>query len=261
MGLTDKVAVISGGNRGLGAPAAAALAAEGANVFLIARDEGTLKTVQADLESNHGVRAGILAFDITEDGACDKIIEAAMKQFGQVDIVVNAAGAARGGQFDTIKDQIWRDAFDLKFMGAVKLSRAALPHMQARRYGRIVNIIGMFGREPAKQALPASAVNGAFLALNKGLSQQYGTDGIFLNAVDPGPTRSERILRLFAEMAEANGTTPEELENGFLQQIPIGRLGEIDEVARIVAFLASDASGNVNGAVVTVDGGMTKGLF
>ena len=119
----------------------------------------------------------------------------------------------------------------------------------------------MFGREPAKQALPASAVNAAFMAINKGLSQQYGSDGIFVNAVDPGTTRSERIMTLFADMAKANNTTPEDLENGFRQQIPIGRLGEVDEFARVITFLASDASGNVNGTVVAIDGGMSKGLF
>ena len=133
--------------------------------------------------------------------------------------------------------------------------------MQAQKYGRIVNLIGMFGREPAKQALPASAVNAAFMAINKGMSQIYGGDGIFVNAVDPGTTRSQRILNLFENMAKVNNTTPEELENGFRQQIPIGRLGEMDEVARVVTFLASDASGNVNGTVLAVDGGMSKGLF
>jgi 3-oxoacyl-[acyl-carrier protein] reductase len=141
------------------------------------------------------------------------------------------------------------------------ISRAVIPHMQDRKYGRIVNVIGMFGREPAKQALPASAVNAAFMAINKGLSQQYGSDGIFVNAVDPGTTRSERIMTLFADMAKANNTTPEDLENGFRQQIPIGRLGEVDEFARVITFLASDASGNVNGTVVAIDGGMSKGLF
>ncbi|MBT5940134.1 MAG: SDR family oxidoreductase, partial [Rhodospirillaceae bacterium] len=149
----------------------------------------------------------------------------------------------------------------LNLTGTFLCTKQVYEGMRSRGYGRIVNIIGMFGREPAKQALPASAVNAAFMTINKGLSQEYGGDGIFVNAVDPGPTRSERILRLFADMAEANGTTPEELENGFRQQIPIGRLGEMEEVARIVTFLASDAAGNLNGTVIPVDGGMVKGIF
>jgi NAD(P)-dependent dehydrogenase (short-subunit alcohol dehydrogenase family) len=259
--LKDRVAVVSGGNKGLGAASAAALAAEGAKVFLTARNADDLKAVQAMIAAEHSVEVGWLAADITEGDAGERIIDAALAQFGQIDIVVNGAGAARGGLFPTIEDQVWRDAFELKFLGAVRLIRAVLPHMQARSYGRIVNIVGMFGREPARQAMPASAVNAAFLAINKGLSQEYGGDGIHVNAVDPGPTRSKRILRLFADMAKAKGTTPDELEAGFRRQIPIGRLGELDEVARIVAFLASEASGNINGAVVTVDGGMTKGLF
>jgi NAD(P)-dependent dehydrogenase (short-subunit alcohol dehydrogenase family) len=261
LGLKDKVAVISGGNKGLGAAAAMELAAEGAKIFLTARNEADLNNTATKIKEECSVEVGTFAADITVEDAGDNIVAAALEQFGQVDIVVNAAGAARGGVFLDIEDQIWRDAFDLKFMGAVRLCRAVIPHMQKQKYGRIVNIIGMFGREPAKQALPASAVNAAFMTLNKGLSQTYGGDGIFINAVDPGPTRSERILRLFADMAEANKTTPEELENGFRQKIPIGRLGEVEEVARVVTFLASDASGNVNGTVLAVDGGMTNGLF
>lgn len=261
LGLKDKVAIVSGGNKGLGAASASALAAEGAKLFLTARNEDDLATVQSEISAQSSVEVATLALDITDEGAGEKIVAGAVSEFGRVDIVVNAAGAARGGLFTEVEDQVWRDAFELKFLGAVKLIRAAIPQMQAQGYGRIVNIIGMFGREPAKQALPASAVNAAFMAINKGISQQYGGDGIFVNAVDPGPTRSERILRLFSDMADANNTTPEELENGFRQQIPIGRLGEMDEVARIVTFLASDAAGNVNGTVVAVDGGMSRGLF
>ena len=260
-GLKDRVAVVSGGNRGLGAAAAKALAAEGAKIFLSARSEDALDAVKSEIEKDHGVEAGALACDLTGGDAGERIIDAALSRFGRIDIVVNAAGAARGGVFWEIDDQVWRDAFELKFLGAVRLIRAVIPHMRERKSGRIVNIIGMFGREPASRALPASAVNAAFLAINKGLSEELGGDGIFVNAVDPGPTRSERIMGLFKDMAKADNTTPEEIEDGFRRRIPIGRLGEMDEVARVVAFLASDASGNINGAVVTVDGGMARGLF
>jgi NAD(P)-dependent dehydrogenase (short-subunit alcohol dehydrogenase family) len=261
MNLEGKTAIVSGGNKGLGAASAMALAAEGANLFLTARNADDLKNIADEITSTHDVKVGLLPVDITEENSGDKIVAAALEEFDRVDILVNAAGAARGGVFHDIDDQVWRDAFELKFLGAVKLSRAVIPHMQAQKYGRIVNLIGMFGREPAKQALPASSVNAAFMAVNKGMSQIYGGDGIFVNAVDPGPTRSQRILNLFEDMAKVNNTTPEELENGFRQQIPIGRLGEMDEVARVVTFLASDASGNVNGTVLAVDGGMAKGLF
>ncbi|MBT5570269.1 MAG: SDR family oxidoreductase, partial [Alphaproteobacteria bacterium] len=254
MNLEGKTAIVSGGNKGLGAASAMALAAEGANLFLTARNADDLKNIADEITSTHDVKVGLLPVDITEENSGDKIVAAALEEFDRVDILVNAAGAARGGVFHDIDDQVWRDAFELKFLGAVKLSRAVIPHMQAQKYGRIVNLIGMFGREPAKQALPASSVNAAFMAVNKGMSQIYGGDGIFVNAVDPGPTRSQRILNLFEDMAKVNNTTPEELENGFRQQIPIGRLGEMDEVARVVTFLASDASGNVNGTVLAVDG-------
>jgi NAD(P)-dependent dehydrogenase (short-subunit alcohol dehydrogenase family) len=161
----------------------------------------------------------------------------------------------------SIEDSTWRDGFELKFLGAAKLSRAVIPHMKKQKGSQIVNVIGMFGREPAKQALPASAVNAAFMAINKGLAQQYGGDGIIVNAVDPGPTKSTRLMNLFGDMAKAANIKPEKLENGFRQQILIGRLGEVDEVTRVVALLASDASGNVNSTCIAIDGGMTKGIF
>ena len=261
LNLKDKIAIVSGGNKGLGAASAEALAKEGAKLLLTARNETDLNSVKTELQENYGADVGVLPLDITEDGAGEKIVEAALEKFKRIDVIINAAGAARGGLFWEIDDQTWRDAFELKFMGAVRLIRAAVPQLRTQKSGRIVNIIGMFGREPANRALPASAVNAAFMAINKGLSQELGPDGIFVNAVDPGPTRSERIMRLFEDMAKANNTTPENLENDFRARIPIGRLGEVDEVARIVAFLASEASGNVNGTVLAVDGGMTRGLF
>lgn len=259
--LIGKVAIVSGGNKGLGAACAEVLASEGARIFLTARNDADLTAVKENLIGKYNADVGTFATDITDAGAGDRIVAAALDQFSQIDIIVNGAGAARGGLFWEIEDHTWREAFELKFLGAVKLIRAAIPHMRSRRSGRIVNIIGMFGREPANRALPASAVNAAFMAINKGLSQELGKDGIFVNAVDPGPTRSERILRLFEDMARANNTTPEALENDFKSRIPIGRLGEVDEVARIVAFLASEASGNVNGTVLAVDGGMSRGIF
>ena len=141
LGLKDKVAIVSGGNKGLGAASAMALAAEGAKVFLTARNEDDLKTTGAAIEANSGADIGYLALDVTEVASGDKIVDAALARFGQIDILVNAAGAARGGLFHDIDDQVWREAFELKFLGAVKLMRAVLPHMQAQKYGRIVNII------------------------------------------------------------------------------------------------------------------------
>jgi short-subunit dehydrogenase involved in D-alanine esterification of teichoic acids len=120
LGLKDKVAIVSGGNKGLGAACAMALAAEGAKIFLTARNEEDLASVSAAIKAESSVETGTLAVDVTEEDAGDKIVAAALAQFGQVDVLVNGAGAARGGSFLTVEDQVWRDAFELKFMGAVR---------------------------------------------------------------------------------------------------------------------------------------------
>ena len=251
----NKVTVVTGGASGIGAACCRNFAARGAKVVVADLNAEGAKAVAAEFG---GLGVGC---DVGKEDEINALVKAAEDHFGPIDVMFNNAGINSGREILNTPLQVWEDQWNVNVMAHVYAVRAVLPGMRARKYGRIVNLIGMFGREPAKQALPASAVNAAFMAINKGMSQIYGGDGIFVNAVDPGPTRSQRILNLFENMAKVNNTTPEELENGFRQQIPIGRLGEMDEVARVVTFLASDASGNVNGTVLAVDGGMSKGLF
>ena len=256
--LDGKVALITGGNKGFGAASARRLASEGAKIFLTARDQVQLDAETGHLTKTYGGDAHNLSADLTTADGAERVAAAALEAFGRIDILVNCAGAAQGGLFWEIPDQVWHDALDLKLMGTVRMMRAVVPRMRKQGYGRIVTIVGSFGRQPAARALPSAAANAALLTVNKGLADEVATDGIVVNAINPGPSRTGRWNTLMANLAKQSGQNVEEVERGFTDDIPMQRFGEPDEVARIVTFLASDAAANMTGTSITADGGWTK---
>ncbi len=193
-----------------------------------------------------------------EDAA--RVAAAAQDSFGRIDILVNCAGASQGGVFWDIPDEVWEDSLALKFMGTVRMIRAALPAMRAQKYGRIVTLVGNTGRQPNPRMLPGAAANAALLAVTKGLAEEVAGDGVVINAVNPGPTRTERWQTLMQNLAASTGRSVADVEGDFMQEIPMARLGEPDEIARLIAFLASDAAANMTGTSVSADGGWTKAL-
>lgn len=260
LNLTGKVAIVTGGNRGLGAASAAALAAEGANLVLTARDRALLQETAERIEADFSVNVEAVAADLTGDGAADKVVQAALDRFGAIDILINCAGASQGGVFWEIPDQVWNDSFALKFMGTIGMMRAVLPHMRAQGRGRIITIVGNTGKQPPPRMLPGAAANAALLAVTAGLAQEVAGDGIVVLAVNPGPTRTERWNNLMKRFADQQKTTVEQVEQGFMGDIPMNRLGAPEEISRIVAFLVSDAAANMTGTSVTADGGWCKAL-
>ena len=256
LNLSGKAALVTGGNKGLGAASARALAAEGAKLFLTARNQDDLDAVAAEI----GAETAVLACDLTETDGADRVAAAVLDRYGRLDIRVNCAGASQGGVFWEIPDQVGQDSLDLKFMANVRMMRAVIPAMRARKYGRIVNVIGNTGRQPSPRLLPGSAANAALLAVTKGLADEVAGDGIVVNAVNPGPTRTERWNTLMANLAASSGRSVDEVEQDFKSQIPMDRLGAPEEIAGIIAFLASDAAANMTGTSITADGGWTKAL-
>lgn len=262
--LKDRVAIVTGASKGLGAATARVLAAEGARLLITARNADDLAAIaahfrQADGQSDE-VDVETLAADLTESAAAGDIVAAAMRRFGRIDILVNCAGASQGGVFWEIPDQVWRDSLDLKFMATVRMIRAVIPQMRKQRYGRIVTIVGNTGRQPDPRLLPGAAANAGLLVVTKGLADEVAADGIVVNAVNPGPTRTERWTTLMANLARSSGRTVTELECDIIGRIPMSRLAEPVEIARLVAFLASDLAANMTGTSVTADGGWTKAL-
>ena len=256
--LRNKVAVISGASRGLGATAARHLAANGARLVLAARTASDLDNVAKACAASPGVIT--VPSDLTAPEAADAVRDAALKAFGRIDILINSAGASQGGVFWEIPDNVWQDSLNLKFMSTVRMMRAVIPTMIAQKYGRIVNIIGSNGLQPSSRLLPGSAANAALLAVTRGVTEDLAPHNVVANSVNPGPTRTERWTTLMNRLSQSSGRSVADIEGDFKRQIPRGELAEPDEIANWIVFLASDRAANMTGTGVTVDGGWFKGL-
>jgi NAD(P)-dependent dehydrogenase (short-subunit alcohol dehydrogenase family) len=253
--LEGKIALITGASRGLGAASARLLAAEGARLALSARDPATLEATAAGIRAASGAEVATVAQDLTEPAGAENVAAAALDTYGRIDILVNSAGAARGGVFWEIPDEVWEQSLALKFFATMRMIRAVLPGMRDRKYGRIVTIVGNGGCQPGPRALPGGAANAALLALTSGLAREIAPDGIFINAVNPGPTMTDRWTTLLADRSDQTGRTVDELKAEVAAGIPLGRFGNADEIARAVAFLASDCASNITGTSILCDGG------
>jgi NAD(P)-dependent dehydrogenase (short-subunit alcohol dehydrogenase family) len=259
LGLRDKVALIAGGSRGIGAAAARALAKEGVKVVIAARDREGLLAITEELETCSVEVLGVQA-DFTQPDAGDKAVKATLDRFGRLDIVVASVGAAQGGLFWEIGDDVWEAAFALKFMGTVRLLRAAAPVMKAQGSGAMVVVVGNNGRQPQARLMPGSSVNAALLAVVKGLADELAGDGVRVNAINPGPTRTDRWTTLMRNLSLRSNRSEADEEAQQLAMIPMGRINEADEMGKMIAVMSSDIAPTMTGVSVTADGGATKAL-
>jgi NAD(P)-dependent dehydrogenase (short-subunit alcohol dehydrogenase family) len=238
-----KTAIITGSNRGIGRAIALRLTQDGMNVVLCARDEELLKAVAKEV----GPNALVVPVDLRLPDSAAKVVDAAIVRFGAVDVLVNSAGATKRGDFEDLTDDDFIDGFALKFFGAVRLARAAWPHLR-KQSGAIINIVGVGGRTPGAMFSIGGSVNAAVLSFTKALSEKGIEDGIQVNAINPGPVRTARLK------AQLEGTD----EAGFLKQHRIARIGEPDDIAALVAFILSPHGRLLQGALIDADGGLTK---
>lgn len=249
LGLSGRAAIVTGASRGIGRAVAERLLAEGCEVLAVAR--------QPD-----DAPGSPFAADVTDPAAADDIVAACQDRFGRVDILVNNAGAAVPGRLHELTDDDWTEAFELNFFAAVRLSRAAVVPMRAARWGRLVHVASVSGREPSPRFAPYSAAKAALLNLSTSLSQAYAADGVLSSCVVPGVTLTELIAENASAAANRTGTTVDEVMGRELahHRVPAGRFGEPAEVAAAVAFLASEAASWVSGATLEVDGGTLRSV-
>jgi NAD(P)-dependent dehydrogenase (short-subunit alcohol dehydrogenase family) len=253
--LEGKVAIVTGASRGIGAAIARTLGAEGARVVLAARSHADLDMVAKACLS----QALVKPLDLREPHAPAELIDATLSRFGQIDVLVNNAGATKRGDFFALSDGDWTDGFALKFFGAMRLCRAAWAHLQAQR-GAIVNIAGVGGRTGRADFTIGGSVNAAILNLTKALADRGIKDGIRVNAVNPGATLTERLNSRVQSFAAERNITEAEAAQHMAELLGVARFGTVDEIARMVAFLASPAAENCQGAIIDVDGGETRTL-
>ena len=259
--LTGKVALITGGSRGIGKAIAASLAAEGVDVALAARTEAPLAAAAAAIAGASGRRALPVVCDTGDDDAVRAMVDQTVAAFGRVDILVNNA-AQPGGQvapptIDDLDEVFWQD-MNVKVMGYIRCARAAAPHMQQHGWGRIINISGLAARSSG--TLVGSVRNVSVAALTKNLADTYGRDGINVTVVHPGLTVTERTAEVLAARAADTGRPIDELRAELTQNNSIRRAIDATDVASVVTFLASPLSVAINGDAIAVGGGVGRAI-
>lgn len=261
LGFENKVAIVTGGSMGIGKATARALAQEGVNVAICARGLEALKETAAEIREATGSRVISIRADMTSPEDIKMLVFATVQEFGEVDILVNNAVNSTTGRASELPDSVWLNHINTKVMGYIRCAREVVPSMRSKGGGRIINIAGM-GARSANATNPGSGVtNSGIAAYTKDLSDDVAADGILVNCIHPGSTRTQRQMGLVAERAEREGVTAEEILQGMAATIPIGRMIEPEDIANLVIFLASNRATAITGQTIAVDGGAGRGIF
>jgi len=261
LSLHNMVVFITGGSKGIGRACALEFAKEGAVVALCARSDDGLKEAADAIRAATGRPVFTVAGDMTKWEDVKRCVDAAAAHFGGLDVLVNCAGASPGGLLLNLTEDEWHLSLQLKFMGYVRCAKAAVPHLLKRGGGRIVNVVGNDGIKPAYWELTASAANAADLAMTAALAEQYGPQGILVNAVNPGPVATERWNGLVRAYARDKGMAFDDASRQAVKSLPLGRICTPEEVAAVVVFVASARASYMNGAWITLDGGQRKAIM
>lgn len=248
--LTGKVAIITGGSRGLGMAAAKAIVAEGAHVVICARGEEQLQKAAQEIHAiaAPGARISSIAADVSTEAGVTRVVDAAVKEFGRLDVVVNNVGLGKGADLEGTTDAEWHEAFDQTLFPAIRMSRAAVPHLRQQGGGAIVIVSSIFGRE-AGGRMTYNAVKAAEISLAKSLAQQLAKDQIRVVSIAPGS-----ILFEGGSWWKRQQADPEGIRQFIKQELPFGRFGKPEEIGAAIAFLASSKASWISGTTVVVDG-------
>lgn len=261
LGLTGKRALVTAASRGLGFATAKCLVEEGADVVICSRDGDKVAQAVAELaEISTGQIAGMAA-DVSNAEDVAQLIEFAVESLGGLDILVTNAGGPPGGTFDSTSMADWERGVELTLMSTVRLVKLALPHLRQSEAGAILTVTSVSVKQPIPGILLSNVIRPGVIGLTKSLSQELGAEGIRVNSILPGWTRTERVENLLAYNMQANSTTREQEIARNTAAIPLGRMGEPEEFGRVAAFLVSEAASYVTGTMVQVDGGRYQGLM
>ena len=256
LGIQGKTAFVAAGSDGLGKGVGLRLAAEGANIAICARNPQRLKAAVDEIRAtNPEVQAHGFQIDLGQARDIAQLGDQLREKNLAIDILINNAGGPPPGSTDDVDDDQWQQAFELTMMSTIRLTRIALPHMRDRQWGRIINITSYSVKQPMPQMVLSNSIRMGVVGWAKTLSNEVAIDGITVNNVCPGWTRTGRVDQLLAARSEATGTSPEEIEKSLIANIPSKRIGEVHEFADVVAFLASARASYVTGTTLPIDGG------
>lgn len=256
LGLKGKVALVTAASKGMGRACAVAFGGEGARVAMCARTEADLRDA-ADQVRKTGAEVLALPADVTRAADVKALVSRVTEAFGGIDILVANAGGPPRGFFDDLSDEQWQGAFELSLLSTVRLIRAVLPSMRARRWGRILTIQSVSVKQPLPDLLLSNAVRPGVAGLMKTLASQLGTDNITVNTVCPGRIMTDR----FMSGMKTHGLSREDYLSRQSADVPLGRIGTPEEFASVVVFLASERASYVTGVAIQVDGGLVRGLL
>jgi 3-oxoacyl-[acyl-carrier protein] reductase len=254
-----KVVVVSGGSRGIGKAIAVAFAGQGAQTVLAAASAANLAAAAKAIVKAGGPEPLTIAGDLRTLAGCEQVFKAVNEKFKRCDILINNAGATKGGNFFELPDEAFVDGFALKYFAAVRLTRLFWPLLKAAQ-GSIVNIIGGAARTPGAEFLIGGSVNSAFANFSKGLASLGNRDDINVNVIHPGSTETDRVVMLFEQFAKAQGKTPEQVREESIAKAGVRRIGQPEDVAALALFLCGASARHIQGTAIAVDGGQTPGL-
>ncbi len=261
LGIEGKVAFVTGASKGIGRETARVLAEEGCRVAITAREPERLEQTARELSEATGGEVVGFAGDMSQTEDVERCVQAAVERLGDIDILVTCAGSSPGGLMEELTEEEWLGSLNLKFLGYVRTCRAVIPRMRKNGGGSVVLVVGNDGLKPSYWEMTAGAANAADINFASSLAEQYGREGIRVNTVNPGPVDTDRWDGLEKAFARDKGVDQERAHQLAVQSIPLGRICTPQEVADLVAFVASERASFLNGAHIPIDGGQRKAVM
>ena len=261
LGLRNRVALVTGSSQGIGWAIANQFAQEGAKVVICARNLKQLELAAKKIQSASGSEVYPIQTDLSSPTDITKLVSRTISTFHQIDILVNNTGGPPAKYFSETTAQDWTAAFDSLLLSVVNCCSQVIPHMKQQKWGRIINITSFTAKQPVERLILSNSLRAGILGLTKTLSNELGPDGILVNAICPGWTRTQRLESLAHLRARKTSQSLSEVLADWAQQIPLKRLAEPKEIAHLVVFLASECASYVTGTVIQVDGGYIQGLI
>lgn len=261
LGLKDKVVMVGGASKGIGKATALGFAREGAKVAISARDPDMLQGTAEEIRKATGAEILPVPGDLSQLEATEQFIDETVEHFGTVHVVVANTGGPPLGGFDNMSDEDWENAFALNFLSTVRLFRQAIPHMQKQNWGRLLSVMSMSVKEPIDGLILSNGVRPAVVGMAKTLSREVGKYNITVNTVLPGRILTDRLKGGIAARAQRSNKSLDEALQDSANDIPLRRIGDPEEMANVIVFLASEAASYVTGVSIQVDGGLIRGLL
>jgi 3-oxoacyl-[acyl-carrier protein] reductase len=259
LGIRGKIAAVLAASKGMGRASARALAMEGCSLAMCARDAGALGQAASAIEKEARVPVLQQTCDVTREADRQAFLDATLKKFGRIDILINNCGGPKFGLLKDVTEKDWQDAFERSLLQVVRWTQAVVPQMKG--WGRIVNIVSTSVKQPVDGLLLSNSIRPGVIGFCKTMSRELAPLGITINSVLPGSIRTDRTIELAKARAEKDKIPLEEALKERARDIPAGRLGEPEEIGSVVAFLCSQQAAYITGTTITVDGGLTRAIL